>query len=36
MAMTGLLGIIVLGCGGLLSITAVAVVVYLFVTQREK
>jgi hypothetical protein len=36
MAATGLLAIIVLVCGGILSIAAVAVVIYLIVNQREK
>lgn len=36
MAATGLLAIVILGCGGLLSIAAVAVVIYLILHERDK
>lgn len=36
MAATGLLGIVILLCGGLVTVTAVAVVIYLVVKEREK
>jgi hypothetical protein len=36
MAATGLLGIIILLCGGLVVVTAVAVVIYLVVKERDK
>ncbi len=36
MAVTGLLGIAILVCGGLLSIAVVAVVAMLILNQREK
>jgi hypothetical protein len=36
MAMTGLLAIVILGCGGLMSIAAVVAVIYFIINQREK
>ncbi len=36
MAATGLLAFIILVCVGILSIAALAVVIYLIVNQREK
>jgi hypothetical protein len=36
MAAMGLLGIVILVCGGLLSVTAVAVVIYLIMRERDK
>jgi hypothetical protein len=35
MAATGLLGIVILVCGGLFAIAAVAVVIYLIMHERE-